>query len=107
MYWYKHLYVGDRAAKRRFSIIQNIRMNRFQIGIHVITSASNENNLLDIYPASVLLQEYYKKKEDLLILGIGADYYDALETVRRIVDDIYRETGNFSLEEFLAENGQR
>lgn len=107
MRWYKHLYVGEKAKEKRFSIIQNIRLNRFQIGVHVITPASNEKNVLDIYPAAVLREEYYKKKENLLILGIGADYYDALEVARRIVDDMYHETGGFSLKDFLCRNEQR
>lgn len=107
MRWYKHLYVGERAGKKRFSMIQNIRKNRFQPGVHVITPASNEKNLLDIYPAAVLLQSYYKNNEDLLILGIGADYFETLLVARDIVDDIYRQTGGFSLGEFLKKNGQR
>lgn len=107
MRWYKHLYVGEKAKKKRFSMIQRIRQNKFQPGVHVLTPASNGQNLLDIYPAAVLLQDYYKNKDELLILGIGADYYDALEVARRIVDDIYRETGGFSLKEFLRMNGQR
>lgn len=107
MRWYKHLYVGDKAKEKRFSIIQNIRLNRLQAGVHVITPASNENNLLDIYPAAVLREKYYREKDELLILGLGADYFETLLVVRKIVDDIYRETGGFSLDEFLIKNGQR
>jgi len=107
MRWYKHLYVGEKAKKRRFAIIQNIRNHRFQPGVHVITPPSAEGNVLDIYPAAVLLTEYYRKKEDLLIVGIGADYFEALELAGRIVDDIYRTTGGFSFKEYQEMNGQR
>lgn len=107
MRWYKHLYVGEKAGKRRFKIIQNIRKYRLQPGVHVITPASNENNVLDIYPATVLLQSFYKNNEELLILGIGADYFEALSVTRDIVDDMYRQTGGFSVGEFLRKNGQR
>lgn len=106
MRWYKHLYVGQKAKSRRFIIIQNIRKARFQPGIHVITPATG-NNILDIYPAALLLSEYNKKKEDLLILGIAADYYEALDVVRDIIDEMYRKTGRFSIQEFVTENGQR
>ena len=51
--------------------------------------------------------EYYSKKEDLLILGIAADYYEALEVARDIVDEMYHTTGRFSIREFLSNNGQR
>lgn len=107
MRWYKHLYVGEEAQKRRFSIIQNIRRSRFQPSVHVITPASNDKNVLDIYPAAVLLQKYYKEKDQLLILGIGADYFETLTVARNIVDDMYRQTGGFSVKEFLIKNGQR
>ena len=101
MRWYKHLYVGQKAKKKRFTIIQNIRKGRFQAGVHVITPASCGENLMDIYPASLLLTE------DLLILGIAADYYEALEVARDIVDEMYHTTGRFSIREFLSNNGQR
>ncbi|MEF9939850.1 MAG: hypothetical protein RR225_05930 [Clostridium sp.] len=107
MRWYKHLYVGEKAKEKRFSIIQNIRLNRFQLGVHVITPASNDKNVLDIYPAAVLLENYHRENDELLILGIGADYFETLEVVRMIVDDMYRETGGFSLNEFLMKNEQR
>ena len=107
MRWYKHLYVGERAKRRRFSIIQNIRHGRFQPGVHIIIPASGSSNLLDILPASELFLDYYKKQESLLILGIGATYDDALETAGRIVNDLYRDTGGFDLKKFLETNGQR
>ena len=65
MRWYKHLYVGEKAEKRRFSIIQNIRRGRLQPKVHVIVPASGEKNILDILPSYVLLQEYYKKQENV------------------------------------------
>ena len=107
MRWYKHLYVGEKAEKRRFAIIQRIRKGQFQPGVHVITPPSNPGNVLDIYPAAVLLTDYYKKKENLLILGIGADYFETLEVAGRIVSDLYRATGAFSLKPFLEKNEQR
>lgn len=105
MRWFNHLYVGDKAKKKRFRIIQGIRNGRLQIGAYVITPASNGNNILDIYPSVVLQHPYYQKK-DLLILGIAADYWDALETVRQIVDEMYQITGGFDLQEFISRKEQ-
>lgn len=107
MRWYKHLYVGEKAKKRRFQIIQKIRRNQFQPGVHIITPPSNPANVLDIYPAAVFLKEYYRKQEDLMILGIGADYFETLEVAGKIVSDLYRTTGAFSLKPFLEKNEQR
>lgn len=107
MRWYEHLYVGENAKKRRFSIIQNIRKGRFSPGVHVITLPSNDKNVLDIYPASVLLKDYYKNQKDFLILGIAADYYEALSVAGNIVDEVYRKTGAFSVAAYLEQNEQR
>lgn len=105
MRWYKHLYVGEKAKKRRFSIIQGIRLGRLSVGVHVITPPSNPQNVLDIYPASVLLLDYYKNQKELLILGIGADYEEALMVAGQLVTDLYRTTGGFSLWQFLEKDG--
>lgn len=102
MRWYKHLYVGENARKRRFSIIQKIRRNKLQPGIYVITPASNGNNILDIYPAVTLMQPYYQES-DQMILGIADGYDEALLLAGRIVDEMYRETGAFHLDKFLEQ----
>ena len=45
-------------------------------GFYVLTPAAGERNLLDIYPALTLKLPYYEK-QDLLIVGIAADFEDA------------------------------
>ena len=102
MRWYNRLYVGKRAKKHRFRIIEDIRDSKFQTGAYVITPASNGNNILDIYPAFTLLQPYYKNQENLLILGIGNGYWDALEVARQIIDDMYQATGELELNSWLS-----
>ncbi len=100
MVWYDHLYVGEKAKRHRFSIIQNIRRKKIRPGIYVITPPSNGNNILDIYPAAVLFQEYYDRK-NLMILGVADGYQDAVELTGRIVSEMYEKTGGFCLENFL------
>ncbi len=100
MHWYNHLYVGEKAKKRRFSIIQGIREERLQPEVYVITPPQNGNNILDIYPSAMLLLPPYRD-EDYLVLGIAVTYWEALKVVRQIVDDMYRQTGRFGLPEFL------
>ncbi len=106
MIWYDHLYVGEKAKKHRFSIIQSIRQKKAGSDIYVITPPSNGNNILDIYPVTTLYQEYYEKK-NMLILGIASGYQDALTLAGRIVDQMYRKTGAFRIGEFLEEEENR
>jgi len=94
--------VGEKAKKHRFSIIQGIRKEQCRPGIYVITPASNGNNILDIYPAMVLKNPYYKEKE-LLVLGIADGYQEALKVAGTIVEEMYQKTGGFCLDEFLED----
>ncbi|MEY8352045.1 hypothetical protein AALB39_01685 [Lachnospiraceae bacterium 54-53] len=100
--WFDRLYTGEKAEKKRFRIIRGIRRSKPQPGIYVITPASNGNNILDIYPATVLLLPFYRD-EDFLIMGIASGYQEALEVAGRIVDDMYRKTGGFDLPAFMGE----
>ena len=100
MRWYDHLYVGEKAKRRRFSIIQGIREGRLQPEVYVITPPQNGNNILDIYPSAMLLLPPYRD-EDILVLGIAVTYWEALEVVRQMVDDMYQNTGGFQLPVFL------
>ena len=70
MQWYSHLYVGRRAKRHRYAIIQGIREERLQPEVYVITSPQNGENFCDIYPSALLLVPSEKKKERM-ILGIA------------------------------------
>ncbi|MCI9147450.1 MAG: hypothetical protein HFG73_04165 [Hungatella sp.] len=106
MFWYRHLYVGEKAKKHRVSIIRSIREKKYRPGIYVITPPSNGNNILDIYPGYMLLMGQYREKE-LYILGIALGYQESLRLAGTIVSDMYALTGGFCLDEFLAERGSR
>ena len=101
MRFYERLYFGDKAKKNRFSILQAVREEKTS-GYYVLTPASNEKNLLDMYSASALNQPYYKQ-QDFLIVGVAADYEDAATLVGRIVGDIYKKTGAYDVRAFLKQ----
>lgn len=82
MQWYSHLYVGKKAKRHRYAIIQGIREEKLQPEVYVITSPQNGENLCDIYPSAMLLFPSEKKKERM-ILGIAVTYWEALEVARR------------------------
>lgn len=105
MRWYERLYMGEKAKKNRFSIIQAVRKEKTS-GYYILTPASNERNLLDIYPAIALKQPYYKN-QDLLIVGVAADYADAAMLAGRIVGDVFKKTGGYDVTGFfMSETGQ-
>lgn len=69
----------------------------------MITPPQNGNNVLDIYPSAMLLLPPYRDQEHLLI-GVAVTYWEALEVVRRIVDDMYRMTGGFDWRAFISDS---
>lgn len=105
MKWYKKLYLGENAEKQKYKVFGKIRKNKFQIDTYLISLAANSDDLLDILPANILLQPFYKNKknvENIYIIGIAKGYDEALELVRAIVDEVYQSTGGFDIRGYLG-----
>ena len=100
MEWYKKLYVGAGAEDKQRKIISNIRKNKFQYDIFVLTLAINGKDLIDIYPAQELLQEYYRHK-NLFIIGIARGRGEAISLVEKIVMDVFKMTGTCDVRDYL------
>jgi len=96
MRWYDHLYVGEKAKKHRFHILQGLREKRLLPEVYVITPPQNGKNLLEICPSAMLLLPPYRDQE-VFVIGVAVTYWEALELVRQIVDDLYQKTGGFCL----------
>ncbi|MDO5402145.1 MAG: hypothetical protein Q4F11_01790 [Eubacteriales bacterium] len=105
MKWYRKLYIGENAGKQKYKIFGKIRKSRFQIDTYLIQIAANPDDLLEIIPANILLQPFYKNKkhlENVYIIGIAKGYNEALELVRMIIDEVYKSTGSFNIKEYLG-----
>lgn len=102
MTWYDDLYVGESIIHKTKKVKWKICHNAGQIGIYVITLASNKSNLLDIIPAQELLQRGYPK-QNLHVIGLAEGYDEAVEVAVSIVDEVYRSTGDFAVGSYLAE----
>lgn len=105
MRWYENLYVGEKAKQNRFSIIRAVRAGK-KSGYYILTLPSNEENLLDMYPAVSLQQPYYRV-QDFLIIGVAADYEDAAELAGKIISEVYRRTGGFDVAGYLKQKTYR
>lgn len=101
MRWYENIYVGTNAEKTKIQIIEKIKSHKPQLDVFILTLPSNENNILDIFHSTILLQSYYKDK-DYDIIGIAKGYKEALEIMTQIVMDTYHDTGGFHVKEYLA-----
>ena len=63
------------------------------------------DNLFDIFHAAHLKEPAFYR-QDPFIVGIASGYEEAMEMVRCMVEDIYRETGAFRVREYFGQTGQ-
>lgn len=97
MKFYKNLYIGDN--------VNNAATLKAKLKIHALVNAyvialAQGKDQLEIYHAGYLKQKYYRKHPPVII-GIAADYEEAVEIVKKITDECVRETGECDLKEYL------
>lgn len=102
MLWYNNLYTGDGKRSVYNSLIRKIRLGKLQSEGVLVTLASNGIDYFDIYPAWVLLQPFYKK-QDLKVVGVARSREEAIEVVRRIVQEVYDATGRVDVRRYFSE----
>ena len=83
MDWYSKLYVSDDLTEKKDKIIDKIERAAGTPGIYLITVASNEKNLLDIFTADQLLWPVMHKLCPVII-GIARSYEDAVDMAASI-----------------------
>lgn len=97
----KELYFGEKASLSQKELIKVLKKKKLLIGLYVITTASNESNLLDIYEATQFLQPSLSKN-NFMVVGIALGREEALAVVTQIIDDIYQQTGGFDIKKFFG-----
>lgn len=100
--WYKKLYIGDNAKKKASSTIRKINHKKMTPGIYLVTLASNPDNLLEIIAADLLRQPaLYQMCPP--VVGIASGYQEAVELVRKIVEEVYCEQKSTDVRKYLEE----
>ena len=105
MQWAEHSYLSDKTAAKKEKIIRKAERGAGMAAIYFIALASNPDNLFDIFYAAHLKEPAFYR-QDPFIVGIASGYEEALEMVRCMVEDIYRETGAFRVREYFGQTGQ-
>ena len=99
---YKDLYIGEKVEDKIERIKWNVEHNAGLLSIYLITLPSNGENLMDIIPATDLLQRAYPKRE-LFIIGIEKGYTQAAYMAAAIVSDVYTRTGTLNVKQFILQ----
>ncbi len=100
MRWAENLYTTEKTKKMLPKIMHKVRSGQLQPGIWLITIASNESNLLDIFHSIYYLQPMYANLNPDIV-GIAESEYAAKELLIRITEDLYREMGNFDVRTYF------
>ncbi len=83
----EHMYLGEKARKDSSRILQGLHEGKLQPQVYVITQPLEGNNLLEIYPSAELLLPFFRD-QDRLVMGVAVTYWEALEVVRQMVEDM-------------------
>lgn len=103
MNWYPKLYLSKTAAAKKEELIQKIESGKTPVNTYLVTLAAGEKNQLEIIPAWNL-KFWHNRQTVPMIVGIGCGRTEAFELVRRITEDVYRETNGAELREYLLQN---
>ena len=96
----ENLYTTEKTKKMLPRIMHKIRTGKLQSGIWLITIASNENNLLDIFQSLYYLQPMFQKMNPDIV-GIAENEDTAKELLLQITSDVYRKTGSFDVRTYF------
>ena len=105
MKYYRHLYLEEGLEKKKEKIISKLEKNKLQRNTHLIVLSANEKNHLDIIHSAFLLQPGYPGK-NRLVVGIAGSYDGALELVKKIAGDVYKETGDVDIRNYIMSKEQ-
>lgn len=99
MEWYKNLYLGEQAAKKKLKLLKKIN-KKFLSNAYIVALPSNPANVLDIYPYNEFLQKH-RGDDDVFAVGLACGKDEAYEVVKDIVWDVYSSSGNFKVSDYI------
>lgn len=102
MNWYSELYFGKLAREKKEKLIQKIESGKTPVNTYLVTLASGTSNQLEIIP-TWNLKFGHNRAELPMIIGIGCGILEVYELVRRITEDVYRETGKADIRGYFEQ----
>ena len=95
------LYLGESIEEKKLDKIKRrLQYKPFLAKVYLVVPAGNPEDQFDIFDARQLVQPYYAKK-DFLVVGIAADYREALLLIEKIAKDCLKERGDCRMREYL------
>ena len=105
MRYYHNLYISEKLEEKRTDIITNIANDKWQFEKYLIVLTENENNHLEFFNSVLLLQKVILK-DNLFVVGIADGYQEAVEIVRMITEEVYKNTQDVDIRGYLLAKEQ-
>ena len=97
--WQNKVVTGE-SVKDPEKIKKKLNSGKLVPGIYLLTLSETPLNLMDIIPAAMLIQRSFYGICPKII-GMAKGKEEALEMVRSLIDEMYRETGTFAAAEYI------
>lgn len=99
--FHSNLYVASELAAEQKKVIKKLKQGKLQMGVYVIAIPVGEQDMLEIYPSYVLLQEAYKQM-DIQVVGLAGSQSSAYEVLKRMTDDCINATGGNNIRQYFS-----
>ncbi len=97
--WIEDYYIGA-GIKNPQKTRKKIDAGRLTVGVYLITLSENPGNLLEIIPASLLMQKTYARICPTIV-GMEKGKDAAIDMAAGIIKEIYETTGQFQVREYF------
>lgn len=99
--YHPRLYLGEGIRREKLDKIKKkLEKNPRFSSVFLLAVSRNATDQLEIYSAKQLRWKYYRKYPPLIV-GIAADYGDALGLVEKIAKECLEARGDCALKEYL------
>lgn len=99
--YYPRLYLSESINREKLEKLKKILVAKpKKAGVYLLALPRNASDQLDIYESKYLQQNFYEKNP-LYIIGIAADYEEALGIVLQITAEAWAARGDAELRKFL------
>lgn len=106
MKYYYALYMDEYAKENQADIIRKIENDKWQMNIYLVVLTKGEKNHMEVFHSVLLIQKVLSK-DDLFVVGIANGYFDALELVEKITQEVYDETGDVDIRNYILQKQQK
>lgn len=99
--YYPRLYLSEGINREKLEKLKNVLATKpKKTGVYLLALPHNASDQLDIYEAKYLERKYYDKNP-LYIIGIAADYNEAVGIVEQIAGEAWAARGDAQLRKYL------